>query len=315
MKLKTTFQLKPFPFKISYEDKLLFLGSCFAENISEYFEKYRFPVVTNPFGVLFNPLAIHKSIDIASQEKYDFRKNTLQYNNVWLNLDAHSSLSASTEDLLLMNLNLSKNSLLNALEQSSVIFISLGTAWVYKYLKNDSIVANCHKIPQAQFEKKLLEIDEVISSINQMINTIRNLNPNIKIVFTLSPVRHLKDGFVENQLSKSTLHIAIQQSLSINNNVYYFPSYEILLDDLRDYRFYKEDFIHPNSLALQYIWESISDVFFDQNTLSILNKIEKINKRLSHKFFDPNSEASQLFTYKTEQLISELKKQNPLLKF
>lgn len=315
MDFRTEFKINASENKICYEDKLLFLGSCFAENMSSYFERFRFQVKTNPFGILFHPLAIKRLIDIALDENYNPNEFSFEHQELWSNFDAHSSLSNSSKQELIDNLYTSKLKAERALKTTDVIFISLGTAWVYKHKAKNKVVANCHKLPQNHFDKQRLNISTVKTTLGSIIEKITSINPSAKIIFTLSPVRHLKDGFVENQMSKSTLHLAIQDSIGDFQHASYFPSYEILLDDLRDYRFYASDFLHPNALALDYIWEKLKSTYFENQTLQTLAQVDKINKRLSHRFYNPESIASQAFRQKTAVLISKLTTDYPFIKF
>jgi len=315
MDFRTEFKITALEQKISHKDKVFFLGSCFAENMSRYFERFRFQLETNPFGILFHPFAIERLIDIAFDKNYNPHKFSFEHQGIWSNFDAHSSLSDSSNQQLIDNLNNSKLKAEYCLKTSDVIFISLGTAWIYKYKAQDKVVTNCHKLPQKHFKKQRLDISTVKTILVNIITKITSQNPRVKIIFTLSPVRHLKDGFIENQHSKSTLHLAIQDTLADFQQAHYFPSYEILLDDLRDYRFYASDFLHPNELALDYIWEKLKDTYFDRETLQILAEVDKINKRLSHRFFNAKSTESQSFRLKTEELIYSLTKQYPHLKF
>lgn len=315
MNFRKEFKLEPSDLNIKYKDKLFFLGSCFAENISTYFENYKFQVSKNPFGIIYNPLAVERIIEIASAKIYKPHENSFEHNDLWSSFDAHSSLSNPDKEKHLQNLRNARLKTKHALVSSQVIFVSLGTAWIYKHLASQNYVANCHKLPQKQFHKQLLDLGTCTSVLKRIIKKIIALNEDVKIVFTLSPVRHLKDGFIENQQSKSTLHLAIQKSCSFNDNVFYFPSYEILLDDLRDYRFYTSDFLHPNELALDYIWEKLNVAFFEEKTSQDLIKVDKIKKRLAHRFFNPASKDSQRFKTKTQQQIEELNKYYPHIKF
>jgi hypothetical protein len=312
---KTTLEVSTFPFQISYEDDLLFLGSCFAENISAYFDERKFQVQKNPFGILYHPQAILKSLEMALDTNHGLQKHSFEYNGVWSNFHCHSSLSSISEQEHISNVSKAQSALNKAIKQSSVIFVSLGTAWVYKHIDSSQIVANCHKLPQKLFEKQLLDLNTVSSSLSQIASKISDYNNQANIVFTLSPVRHLRDGFVENQMSKSILHLAIQNVVKANTNCFYFPSYEILLDDLRDYRFYTSDFLHPNEMALNYIWDKIKQTFFDQKTDQAIKIVEKINKRLSHRFFNPDHQESKLFKQKTSRIIADFQKQYPQIQF
>lgn len=315
MKFKTTFDPKPFPFNVGYNDKLLFLGSCFAENISAYFERFKFQVVKNPFGILYNPNAIFKSIDLSIHSEIPITESSFEFNGIWSNYNTHSILSSVSKAEHFLKLEKAKSDLSKALKESNFIFISLGTAWAYKHISSKEFVANCHKLPQNHFKKELFDVETVNSILKKIIDNISTLKPDAKIIFTLSPVRHLKDGFVENQMSKSTLHLAIQHMVKNHEQAFYFPSYELLLDDLRDYRFYDSDFVHPNLIALDYIWTKIENLFFDDNTLQLMDKVDKINKRLAHRFFNPEHPEANDFQNKTENLILQVMQIFPFIKF
>lgn len=316
MNFRTAFQVQPFPEQITYKHKILFLGSCFAENISIYFERLRFQVQKNPFGIMYQPLAIQKNITQALYAKTNqFEDQSFNHAGLWSHFDAHSVLSSPDKDQHLSNLNLAKQQTKTALKESDFIFISLGTAWTYKHLEKNITVNNCHKIPSKQFEKNLMTLSETEEALSQIIQSILQVNINAKLILTLSPVRHLKDGFVENQRSKSTLHLAIQNVVERYRQIYYFPSYELLLDDLRDYRFYDTDYVHPNTLALDYIWLKFKDTFFSKDTLKLINEVEAINKRLNHRPFNPSTETSIAFKAKTKNMVKNLEKRHPEIIF
>ena len=315
MEFRTELKPEPFKNKINYKHKLLFLGSCFAENISRYFEYYRFQVNTNPFGILYHPLAIKKIVDVALDSDYQPEEQSFQHGELWSNFDAHSCLSHLDKKQLISNLNIAQQQTHKALKESDFIFITLGTAWVYKHLANNTIVNNCHKLPQTQFEKQLMKLEDVEKGLHETLESIQQINPDVQIIFTLSPVRHLKDGFVENQYSKSTLYLGIQNTIEHFHNLHYFQSYELLLDDLRDYRFYDSDHVHPNRLATDYIWSKLKDTFLTEETLKLIKQIEAINKRLDHRFFNPKSKDSLAFKTETENIIDEIKKEYPYINF
>ncbi|MBS3738916.1 GSCFA domain-containing protein [Mesohalobacter halotolerans] len=306
MDFRTELKLKPYDFTISLNDRLFFLGSCFAENLGSYFDEYKFKSTINPFGILYHPLAVKKSVEIALDKSFNPLESAFYFNGIWSHLDAHSKLSSPNKNDLIHAIQQAKVKTIDNIKNANVIFITLGTAWVYRYIENNQIVANCHKLPQQYFKKELLSLEETQKSLSDTANQILKVNPDVKIVFTLSPVRHLKDGFINNQVSKSTLHIGIQSIVKKIDQAFYFPSYELLLDDLRDYRFFKNDKVHPSDLALDYIWSKVIDTFFDDITKSTLIEVEKISKRLNHRFFDSESEAAQKFKQKTQKLIQEL---------
>ena len=264
MKLQTQIPLKKQSNNlIDYRSNILLIGSCFVENIGNKLEYYKFKNLQNPFGILFHPLAIKRLIANAIDNKSYTEDDIFFQNEQWHCFDAHSKLSNVDKNELLISLNEQIKSTHQQINQSSHIVITLGTSWVYKDITTEKHVANCHKIPQKQFLKKLLSIDEVSQSLNAIIGLIKSVNKEASIIFTVSPIRHLKDGFVENTKSKAHLVSAIHAVLSLRaqSRCYYFPSYEIMLDELRDYRFYKEDMLHPNAIAINYIWEKFQQVW------------------------------------------------------
>ncbi|SHM83991.1 GSCFA domain-containing protein [Polaribacter sp. KT 15] len=300
---------------ISYHSKALLIGSCFSENIGNKLAFYKFQTQQNPFGILFHPKAIENLISRAINSKF-YTENELVYNNErWHCFDAHSSLSASDKKTLLDNLNLALKSTKSYLENASHILVTLGTSWVYRYLENDCIVANCHKIPQKKFSKDLLSVDEITSTLKKITSLIKSINKNANIIFTVSPVRHLKDGFVENNRSKAHLISAVHATVNSYMNSYYFPSYEIVVDELRDYRFYSEDMIHPNNMAINYIWEKFTATWFSEDSKPIMKDVETIQRGIAHRPFNGASEEHQKFLKNLHLKKAQLTKKLPFIKF
>lgn len=296
MKLQTQLPLHPEKHnQIDYGSQIMLLGSCFVENIGEKLDYYKFQNFQNPFGILFHPLALENLITNAINQKVYTDSDVFFNNDQWQCYEAHSKLSKTTKDAFLRLLNsrieISRNYLIGA----SHLIITLGTAWVYRHIASDTIVANCHKVPQKQFLKELLTVDTIANSLEAMVALIKQINPNVTILFTISPVRHLKDGFTENSLSKAHLVSAVHHVVEPRNRIYYFPSYEIMLDELRDYRFYNEDLVHPNNLAVNYIWERFQHVWIHQSAFNTLEEVDNVQKGLNHKPFNPNSESYQKF--------------------
>jgi len=280
--------------QIDYTSKILLLGSCFSENIGSKLTYYKFDTLINPFGVLFTPTAIEKVIqDAISQKKYDVKDLVLQ-NGLYHSLHHHSDISDINAEQVLNNIDQAQKSCLEQLKTATHIILTLGTSWIYQYCKTEELVANCHKIPQAEFTKKLLSISEIENSLQEIIKKIRKVNLNAQIIFTLSPVRHTKDGVVENSLSKAQLLSAVHK-IRENHHVTYFGSYEIMMDDLRDYRFYESDLIHPNTTAINYIWEQFSNVWIIEKAKSYFKRIASVQQSKLHKPFHQNSEAHQQF--------------------
>jgi len=300
---------------INYNSKLLLLGSCFSENIGNKLSYYKFQSEQNPFGILFHPKAIETFITkTTNKEKYT-ENDVFFHNERWHSFDAHSVLSSSSKEELLTSLNNNITSAFQQLKSASHVIITLGTAWVYREIATDTIVANCHKIPQKNFLKELLTVEEVSESLEAINSLIKSINPETTIVYTLSPVRHIKDGFIENQRSKAHLLSAIHQTIEPRNNTHYFPSYEIMMDELRDYRFYAEDMIHPNQTAINYIWEKFSEVWFSEEAIETMKEVETIQKGFAHKPFNPNSEAHLLFLKKLQQKKETLLQAFPFMNF
>ena len=318
MQLTTKIPIKHFKKTINYHSKIISIGSCFAVNMAEKFDYYKFQNTCNPFGILFHPLAIEKCIDFAVSEK-EFTENDIFFHNeLWHCFDMHSDLSNTDKEELLSTLNNIINKTTQHLQEASHIIITYGTAWVYKNIENNEVVANCHKVAQKQFEKSILAIEIIQKSMRNTIQLIESVNPNCGIIFTISPVRHIKDGFLENQWSKANLISSVHGILNnseYNLNVEYFPSYEIMMDELRDYRFYSKDMLHPSSIAIDYIWECFCESSISETSLTTMIEVENIQKDLSHRPFNPQSENHLKFLTKLSEKITKLESQYSFMKF
>ena len=301
--------------QIDYNSELILIGSCFTENIGKKLSHYKFKSNQNPLGILFHPKAIECLITNALNKKQYSESDIFLQNERWHCFDAHSSLSSPNKNELLTTLNNRINSTYEQLKKASHIIITLGTSWVYRHISSDKIVANCHKIPQKKFLKEILSVDEITENLSAINSLIKSVNKNISITYTVSPVRHLKDGFIENQRSKSHLTSAIHQIIEPRKNIHYFPSYEIMMDELRDYRFYSEDMIHPNKTAINYIWEKFCATYISDEALKTMQEIETIQKGLEHKPFNPKSEAHLKFLNNLQQKKETLQKAFPFIKF
>jgi hypothetical protein len=316
MNFRTQIPITKSTHSIDYNSKIISLGSCFAVNMSEKLDYFKFQNSCNPFGILFQPLAIEKLIAFAVAQKVFTETDVFFYNERWHCYDAHSELSNSDPIELVNDLNTIIQSTWKQLSEATDVIITYGTAWVYRNIESEAIVANCHKVPQKQFKKELLSVEEIQKSIGNTLELIHSVNPNCNIVFTVSPVRHIKDGFVENQWSKSNLIAALHQTINCQlSNSYYFPSYEIMMDELRDYRFYAEDMLHPSQVAIDYIWKRFKETNISESALSTMEEVEAIQKSLSHKPFNPNSESHQKFEVKLKDKIGTLVSQYSFMKF
>jgi hypothetical protein len=318
MQFRTQIPISKSNYPIDYNSKIMSLGSCFAVNMAEKLDYFKFQNTCNPFGILFHPLAIEKLIDFAVSEKQFTEKDIFFHNERWHCFDVHSDLSSSNKEDLLTSINALINSTNQQLTESTHIIITYGTSWVYRNIESDSIVANCHKVPQKQFKKELLSVEEIKKSIVNTLELIHAVNPDCTIIFTVSPVRHIKDGFIENQVSKailiSALHTVLQVPPSGAEGAY-FPSYEIMMDELRDYRFYAEDMLHPNQVAIDYIWKRFKETTISETAFAVMDEVENVQKSLSHKAFNPNSESHLKFQSKVREKITKLENQYSFMKF
>ncbi len=280
---------------IEHNSNIFTIGSCFAENVAEKFRYYRFNINVNPFGVLYNPVSVLNGFKILSSGK-NFKEDDLVYhNNTWHSFYHNSEFSSENKEKSLFLINNSINKAAEFFRKTDWIIITYGTSWIFRWLETGKAVSNCHKIPQKQFKRERLSVEENIKVIGETISIIRSELPDVNIILTVSPVRHWKDGAVENQLSKGALLLAINNVIERFNNLFYFPSYEIVLDDLRDYRFYADDLVHPNSLAVEYIWEKFSGALLSGNCGKTLPRFRKLADAVNHRPFDPESEQHQHF--------------------
>ena len=282
MKFRTELTPTPYPFQIDHSDNMMFVGSCFSDHIGSAFERGGFQALSNPFGVLFNPVSITTALQLAiAPEQFDDRY-IHHFNDQWISFAHHGRFAHPDKTFFLKQITQQFENTRSFLQKADYLFITLGTAYCYRHIERDLIVANCHKIPNYEFEKRRLDVDEVVQVLQMLSQNIFKLNPNLKLIFTVSPVRHLGDGFHENQLSKSILHLAIDK-MADNQYIFYFPAYEIVNDDLRDYRFYAKDLCHPGEQAIEYVWEKVKEAFFTKKTLEKITEAEKERKGREHR--------------------------------
>lgn len=303
---------------IDYNSRVVCLGSCFAVNIGQKFEYFKFRNMTNPFGILFHPEVLEKFISFAVNKKTFTENDIFFHNERWHCYDAHSDLSHPDKEVLLERLTSATSLAHDELKSASHLIITLGTAWVYRNVQTGNLVANCHKVPQKEFTKELLSVDAIKQSLDTIFSMLEAFNPALKLIFTVSPVRHLKDGFTENQWSKSNLISALHGIMSRKNSklsAIYFPSYEIMMDELRDYRFYAEDMIHPNQIAINYIWERFTQVWISPEAQDAMQQVDNIQKGLQHRSFNPNSEQHKAFLAKLHDKIVSLQQRHPHITF
>lgn len=304
---RTELQIKPSETKISLHHPFLTIGSCFADSIGIKLRTSKFSVSINPFGSVYNPISIHKLI-LQTINKQPLADNSyLQNADTILNYNFHSEFNSTTKQELEKNINDTIGQGHHFLRGTNCIIVTYGTAWVYERTDNNEVVANCHKMPSGLFKKNILTQKKIIESFGEMYRAIKLFNPEIRIIVTVSPVRHLKDTLELNSVSKSILRLSCHTLTELYNDVDYFPAYEILLDDLRDYRYYSSDLIHPTDFAIDYIWRKFCEKYFSKETKIVLHEWQEILKALHHKPFQPASSAHQKFLRETLKKLNELK--------
>lgn len=311
MEFRKKVEVSKSQFKINHQTKMVVFGSCFAENIGKHFLENKFLVNVNPFGVLYNPASILQSIELLRSNRCFLPEDIFQNQGVFRTYHHHSQFSDTDKDVFLKNINDSREKASNDLQEADVLLITFGTAYVFSLKDSDEVVANCHKQASSMFHRKRLSVDEIVASWTKIVSDSLDLNPDLKILFTVSPIRHWKDGAHNNQLSKSILLLAIDELMSRFSNLYYFPSYEIVLDELRDYRFYADDMIHPNDFAIRYIWSIFEDAYFDDETKKLNIEWQKISKAISHRPFNDDTEEHKHFLKQTLLKLQSLRINHP----
>ncbi len=306
MNLRTELSLK-YEGKIDLKDPVLTLGSCFAQSIGQKFADNKFHIIINPFGSSYHPLSIHKLLLYTALQEYPQKNTFLENHGVYLNYDFHSMFNNIKEVDLQKIISETIGSLHYQLKNCKALILTYGTSWIYERRDTGETVANCHKMPSGLFTKRLTTVEEINESFRRVYKTILSINPGIRLFLTVSPVRHVKDTLELNNVSKSVLRVACHQLCEEFSEVSYFPAYEIMIDDLRDYRFYKDDLIHPTELAEAYIWQKFSATFFNQKTLNFLREWQEISQALAHRPFHPLGNSHKKFVEETIVRLEELK--------
>jgi lysophospholipase L1-like esterase len=285
-------------FEINHTSKILTLGSCFADNMGAYLNAHKFEVLANPFGNVYNLISLLNVIESCVDSKKWDDEDFVERDELFFHYDFHTEIHAESKSELIEKINKIADKTRAFLKEADVVVFTLGTSWVFKRKSNDKIVANCHKQNATTFEKILLSVENQTLAFEKIMVLIKSINPNIQIISTVSPVRHIKDGLAENSISKAILRIVINQMLEKHENCSYFPSFEIMIDELRDYRFYDEDLIHPSSKAIAYISDKFSETYFSKKTVEICEEWTKIKISIAHRPLNVNSNAHQIFLNK-----------------
>ncbi len=305
-------------FEITHKSIMLLLGSCFAQNIGHRLQAGKFDVCINPFGIIYNPLSIATILEriINGKEFTESSPEIFEHGEKWHSILHHGDFSRKTKEELLAAINTALGDAHRRITNTDILIITFGTAYVYTRKSDGLTTSNCHKLPASCFERRLLSIGEITEAMSNVLTPITTACPDIKIIFTVSPIRHLRDGAHDNQMSKATLLLAAEQLQKLyRHNTVYFPAYEIMLDELRDYRFYAEDMTHPSPLAVEYIWQKFSGTYISDSSHTLCKAIEEIDRALAHRPFDAGSNAYKEFVRATLKKIDAIEAQHPHLHF
>lgn len=306
MELILPFEVKKPSRQIHIKDAILFAGSCFAEEIGDKMTERRFNVHVNPHGILYNPYSLAESLLDYTEGKTYTKEDIFLYNEVWQSFKHHGRFSQKNADSYLSVINTEILKARQHLKECTWLCVTFGSAYVFKHKKTDQFVGNCHKVPSKEFDKILLSKDEIVSKWTSQLALLKKFNPKLHLIFTVSPVRYVRDGLIENNRSKGILLDAVHTLVEKNPDCFYFPAYEIVIDELRDYRFYKEDLVHPNHIAVDYVWEKFVGSFCDERTQGYLHEFEPLLKGMKHKPFHENSEAHEKFKKQLAEKIQAL---------
>jgi len=313
---RTNFLVPPASFSISHHDQVLLLGSCFTEHIGTKLAADKIPTLVNPFGIVYNPVSMARCLERLWAENAYFSKTDLfEHQGLWHSWEHHGHFSKPDAEATLDHLNAAYTKAAQALRQSNRLLLTMGTADVFLLRETEKVVANNHKMPAAHFDSRRLSVDEIVQHLVAVLQKIKTEQPDLQVILTVSPVRHLRAGAIENQRSKATLLLACAEISAQLPFTYYFPAYELLLDDLRDYRFYAADMIHPNEVAIHYIWQHFSQTFFSAETQDLLVQMDKINAALQHRPFHPESAQHQTFAQAQLRVVEALASKHPNLDF
>ena len=305
MELQTIVNLEKPPFRLDYQSLIMMVGSCFVENVGEKLEYFRFHTDVNPCGIVYNPVSAAQTLRLLMERRQFVAEDLWHHGGLWGSFLHHGRFSDADCGACLEKINKRIQLSSEHLKHTDLLVITWGTSWVYEYLQTGQVVSNCHKFPAADFRRYRLKVEEIVDIYRELIQRLKAYNPSLNILFTVSPIRHWKDGAHGNQLSKAVLHLAIDELVNTFDFVDYFPSYEIVMDELRDYRFYTSDMLHVSPQGVDYIWEKFCSVYFDAPTLEVMHKVDKLNRTLKHRPSDPGSVASIQLRLRT---LEELKK-------
>ncbi|MCY1721150.1 GSCFA domain-containing protein [Prolixibacteraceae bacterium Z1-6] len=311
-KFQTIVEVPKFLWETGYGKKNLFMGSCFTENVGNKMAALKYVVDINPFGILYNPMSVANALELLLNEKVFSENDLIRHNDLWHSFSHHGRFSANEKNEALQKINDRIHTSSDFLKHTDFLFLTFGTAWIYRYKKSGEVVSNCHKIPAKEFTRERLSVTEIVEKYTGLLHSLWEVNPKLKVIFTVSPIRHWKDGAIENQRSKATLLLAVEELVQLfaNDKCAYFPSYEIVMDELRDYRFYAEDMLHLTDVAVNHIWEIFEESLIDRESKRVAKEIKKIVLAINHKPFNKRSAEYLNFLQKTAKMIAELEEKS-----
>ena len=309
----TEIKIEDFGWRMTYQDQLMLMGSCFAENIGEKLQRLKFNTDLNPFGIIYNPMSVAKSIKILLSDKTYQQDDLFEHKGIWGSFDHHGRFSSTSFEETLLRINQQLEHSRNTIKNAGYLVVTFGTSWVYELKSTGEVVSNCHKFPATDFNRVRLTTEEIVDEYIDLLKSLWAINKELKVLFTVSPIRHWKDGASGNQLSKATLLLAVDQIINEfgNERCAYFPSYEIVMDELRDYRFYAPDMLHISQVAVDHIWNKFSDSLISGDSLKLTKSILKIMKAVDHRPFYSDSDEYRKFILSNLETIKELTQQHP----
>jgi len=313
MELRTTFPIEPSKEKISYLDPVMFIGSCFATSIGNRFESGCMPVMINPSGTVYNPVSVFRTIDNILTKRQFSKEDLYSHDGRWISFDHYTEFTSCDCDEVLERINKRNSEAFEFMSGARFLFITFGTARVYRWKESGNIVSNCHRVAASAFTHELLDVDYVSGLWESQLSILKEKFPDLKVIFTISPVRHWKDGPHGNQVSKSVLFLAVEKLLGHPSQPSYFPAYELVMDDLRDYRYYGEDMLHLSGTAVSYIWDAFCNCYFDRSTAELWQEVDKISKAVYHRIQTEDRDQIRKFSNNMLLRIDKLATDNPVL--
>ncbi|MBR4511623.1 MAG: GSCFA domain-containing protein [Bacteroidales bacterium] len=312
---RTVIPLSPFPFAVSHSHRLLCIGSCFAERIGERLAERKFNILINPSGILFNPISVAECLNRLTEDTEIGEDRLFFHEGCWHSFDFHSRFSNPDREVCLQQMRDALHEGREFLQKTDFLLLTLGSNVVYRLKQDGHVAANCHKMPSQSFDRQMLSVDEAADVLEQALQRVKAIRPDLRCILTVSPVRYLGNDFSENSLSKASLRLVCQRLTEHVGGTFYFPAYEIMTDDLRDYRFYSADRIHPSDEAVEYIWNCFSYVAFSEETVALNKRIKALSAAMRHRPAFPQSEAYIKFLKQWHEELERLQAEYPMLDF